>query len=61
MESFFQCGNGEWTNVASCLVLHRILSCLGLRRLHLHVLAQHNLRRLHTLLRITGTVILQRA
>ena len=35
---FFQRKKGEWTNVASCLVLHRILSCLGLHRLHLHFL-----------------------
>ena len=40
----------EWTNVASCPALHRILSCLGLHRLYLH-----NLRRLHTLPRSTGS------
>ena len=48
----------EWVDECD-LVLHRIPSCLGLHRLYLHFFAQHHLRRLH--LRITGTVILQRA
>ena len=35
---FFQRGKGEWANVASCLVLQRILSCLGFYCLHLFFL-----------------------
>ena len=58
---FVQCGKGEWRNVASCLVHHRILSCLRLNRQDLHFQTQQHLRRLHTLPRITGAVIWQRA
>ena len=61
-----ECGTGEWyaifllsvsrQNVASCPILHRILLRLDLHRLYFHFQAQHHMRRLHTLLRTTGTV-----